>query len=291
MGDFKKLKIWEQAHKLTLESYGLTSPIMKPDTLRSRRPDSPGVVFFGTPDYVLPILEALSEAGWPIVAVVTQSAKPVGRKQILTASPVALWARKQGKAVFTKKPIEIAEGLKLLDAEVGIIAAYGRILPQEIIDVFPKGIINVHPSLLPKYRGPSPISGAIAAGDKETGVTIIKLDDQMDHGPILCQATEPIFLTDTQETLRARLFDIGAKLLVKILPDYLAGRLSLKDQDHSQVSFVTLLKKEHGFIPPEILCAILNGSTFDKRWQIPFIKGRSTRSFHKQAVPHTPNRQ
>src|SRR3989344_3708141 len=190
---------------------------MKPDTLRSRRPDSPGVVFFGTPDYVIPILEGVREAGFDIIAVITQPAKPFGRKQILTASPVALWARKQGKAVFTKKPIEIVEGLKLLDAEVGIIAAYGRILPQEIIDFFPKGIINVHPSLLPKYRGPSPISGAIAAGDKETGVTIIKLDDQMDHGPILCQATEPIFLTDTQETLRARLFDVGAELLARIL--------------------------------------------------------------------------
>lgn len=230
------------------------------------------VVFFGTPDYVIPILEALKEASWSIVAVVTQSDKPVGRKQILTASGVALWAKDQGVTVFTQKQIEIIENLNGLGAEVGVIASYGRILPTEIIDVFPKGIINVHPSLLPKYRGASPIAAAIAAGEEKTGVTIIKLDELMDHGPILDQVTEPILSTDTSEILRARLFEEGAKLLVKTLPDYLTGNLEPKEQDHSRATYVTMLKKEDGFIPPGALDATLKGRTFKDAWQIPFIK-------------------
>lgn len=247
---------------------------MKPDILTSRHPDKPSIVFFGTPDYVIPILDALKEAGYDIAAVVTQPEKAVGRKQVLTPSPVALWANKNGISVITDATA-LQSAVARLGANVGILAAYGKIIKQEVIEAFPKGIINVHPSLLPKFRGASPIAGAIAAGDRETGVTIIRLDEEMDHGPILDQVIEPVLPTDTQETLRARLFEKGARFLVKILPDYLGGKLILKDQEHSRATYVTMFKKEHGFIPPGVLKSALDGIEVREKWEIPFIKNYS----------------
>lgn len=231
------------------------------------------IVFFGTPDYVLPVLESLKGAGYEIAAVVCQPPKPVGRKGILTPSPVAEWADKNNVQIIDSRPKDCVEELNKIGAPVAVLEAYGRLIPQEVIDIFPKGIINVHPSLLPKYRGASPVEGALVSGDIETGVTIMKLDVDLDHGPILSQFTEPINKDDTRVTLRKRLFDRAAKVLIEILPKYLNGEIELKKQDHDQATFTTLMKKEMGFIPPKYVDLALQGQTLQgEKWSIPFVR-------------------
>lgn len=199
------------------------------------------IVFFGTPDYVIPVLESLKSAGHKISAVVTQPDKPVGRKQVLTPSPTKLWATVNKIPVFT-------DFAGLPKADLGIVAAYGRIIPKFLIFNFKFSILNVHPSLLPKYRGASPVQAAIIAGDKQTGVTIMRLDEELDHGPIVSQFSEEIHADDTTGTLRARLFQKAAEVLVTILPAYLEGRTELREQEHKKATFTKILKKEDGKI-------------------------------------------
>src|SRR3989344_2820288 len=196
------------------------------------------IVFFGTPKHVVCVPEELKKAGHEIVAVVPQPPKPVGRKQIITPSPVASWAKVYNIKIFDGNPREIINDLKTLKADIGVLEAYGRILPQELVDhTFTYGIINVHPSLLPKYRGSSPIQAAIFIGDKQTGITVIKLDDQMDHGPILFQKKYPINEDDTLESLQTRLFEESAKILCKVIPDYLEGKIKLVVQKEDDASY------------------------------------------------------
>ena len=171
------------------------------------------IVFFGTPDYVLPILTTLHKkfvtgpGKSPIVAVVTQSPKPVGRKQVITYSPIDHLAHEHGIPMHYSASELAIDGV---EADIGILAAYGEIIRKDVIDLFPHGILVIHPSLLPKYRGASPIPAAIAAGDTTTGVTILKMDEKVYHGPIISQFKEDIVPTDTTETLRARLFERSA---------------------------------------------------------------------------------
>ena len=234
------------------------------------------ILFFGTPEYVIPILEKLKSASHTIVAVVTQPDKPVGRKQTLTPSPVKQWAQSHGIRVLAseKSDEEFVSNIKHLasNIDIGILAAYGNIIPQEVLDLSPVGMLNLHPSLLPKYRGTSPVQAAIVAGDRQTGATIIRMDEKHDHGPIIAQFTEDIKTDDTTETLRARLFQKGAEVLAEVLPAYLEGRVELREQDHKKAVFVRLVKKEHAFIPPHYLAAALEGKEVNKQWPIPFIK-------------------
>lgn len=230
------------------------------------------IIFFGTPDYAIPVVGALKGAGHEIVAVVTQPPKPVGRKKILTPSPIAKWAEKEKIRILDDRPKNVLEQLKEFCAPIAILASYGRIIPQSVIDVFPLGILNVHPSLLPKYRGATPVEAALVAGEKETGVTIIKLDAEMDHGPILAQVSERIQEDDDRINLRARLFQKGAELITEVLPEYIEGKLEPREQRHNDATYVTLFAKGHGFIPPEFLDAALKGIPLRTQWQIPFIK-------------------
>lgn len=230
------------------------------------------LVFFGTPDYVILVLDSLKNAGYEIAAVVTQPPKPVGKKHILTSSPTALWAKKHGVKIFDGKPKEIIEELRILKGELGVLGAYGRILPPELLTIFPHGIINIHPSLLPKYRGASPVQAAIATREKQTGVTIINLDEELDHGPIISQFTEDIREDDTAGSLRQRLFEKASEVLVNMLPAYLENRVEPREQEHEKATYTTLLKKEYGFIPPKYIDAILRGETIQKPFEIPFIK-------------------
>ncbi|MBI5465080.1 methionyl-tRNA formyltransferase, partial [Candidatus Gottesmanbacteria bacterium] len=157
-------------------------------------------IFFGTPEFVIPVAQSLLQAEYcKLCAIVTNPDRPVGREQILTPSPIKSWALKHDIRV-------IDSGLKKLAPDLGILAAYGKIIPQELINLFPKGILVIHPSLLPAYRGASPVQAAILAGDRETGVTIIKMDEKMDHGPIISQFKEKILPDETTKTLRERLF-------------------------------------------------------------------------------------
>ncbi|OGM89187.1 methionyl-tRNA formyltransferase [Candidatus Woesebacteria bacterium RIFOXYD1_FULL_46_19] len=212
------------------------------------------IVFFGTPDYVLPILTSLHKkfvsgpGVSPIAAVVTQSPKPTGRKQILTYSPVDKWAHEHKIDIFYQSSELIKNSVK---ADIGVLAAYGEIIPKTVIDTFPHGILVVHPSLLPKYRGASPIQGAIANGDKQVGVTIIKMDEKMDHGPIVSQFKEETKPDDTTDTLRARLFERSKDVIAEMIEPYLQGKIKPKEQNHDEATYTKIITKQDGFIEAE----------------------------------------
>lgn len=198
------------------------------------------IVFFGNPDYVLPVLKILYKRH-DIVAVVTQPPKPSGRKQLLVYSPVDAWAhRRKIPTIFNFE--------KIPAADLGICAAYGRIIPKFVILNFKFGILNIHPSLLPKYRGTSPIQTAIAEGETQTGVTIIKMDDKVDHGPIVARFKEDISPADTNETLRTRLFEKSAQVVIELIKPYTKGKIKHCKQNDKEATFTKVVKKEDGFV-------------------------------------------
>lgn len=232
------------------------------------------IVFFGTPDYVLPVLTSLHRefslgSVSPIVAVVTQEPRAVGRKQILSYSPIDKWAHKKGIPIFYTPKELIKNSIK---ADLGVLAAYGEIIPQKVIDVFPKGILNIHPSLLPKYRGASPVQAAIASGEKETGVTIIKIDSQLDHGPIVAKFKEEIYEKDTLGTLRERLFSRASEVLNALIEPYLSGKINLRQQNHEEATYTTRVTKRDGFIPAKLLSIALKGEKAKEEMEIAFVK-------------------
>lgn len=198
------------------------------------------IVFFGTPEYVLPILAKLHKYH-EVVGVVTQPPKTSGRNKFLTYSPVDSFAHKR------KIPI-IFEFDDVPEADLGVCASYGRIIPAKVISLFKNGILNIHPSLLPKYRGASPVPHAIKDGLKETGVSIIKMDEKMDHGPIVAQFKEEIKDTDAAESLRDRLFERSADVFIQLIPAYMQNKIKLVSQDDREATFTKTFKKEDGFI-------------------------------------------
>ena len=199
------------------------------------------IIYLGTPEFSAVILEALINSDHEIAAVITNPDAPIGRKQILTPSPVKIIAEKN------KIPIIKLEEIQK-DADLAIVAAYGKIIPKNILNIPRYGTINVHPSLLPKYRGASPIQNTILNGDKKTGVTIMKLDEEMDHGPILAQAELPIAGNDTYESLSQKLTILGEKLLIKTIPDYVSGKIKPVEQKHAEATYTKIIKKEDGKI-------------------------------------------
>ena len=209
------------------------------------------IVFFGTPDYVLPIIRAIHKkfvtgpGKSPIVAVVTQSPKPIGRKQILSYSAIDKWAHEHKLPIFYTADDLLKANL---DFELGVLASYGEIIKRDVINMFSQGILVIHPSLLPKYRGASPVPAAIKNGDTITGVTILKMDEKMDHGPIVTQFKDEILATDTSDVLRNRLFEKSAEVLVETLTPYIQGKIKLKKQDDEKATFTKLVTKQDGFI-------------------------------------------
>lgn len=202
------------------------------------------IIFFGTPEYVIPILETLHK-NYKVVGVVTQPPRIAGRKEIKTFSAVDNWAFKHKLAIIR----DLKE--KLPEADLGIVAAYGQIIPKNIIKHFSCGILNIHPSLLPKYRGPSPTQAAIASGETQTGVTVIKMDELVDHGPIVSFFREEIRPDDTSGSLRERLFKRSAEFLITLIPNYLSGKIKLRQQDHKEASLTKIIKKTDGFVDSE----------------------------------------
>ena len=212
------------------------------------------VVFMGTPEFALPSLRALLNDGrFEVVAVVTQPDKPVGRKQEIMPSPVKKLALEHNLQVLQPEKVKTNsafwEELRKLHPDVIVVAAYGKILPQEILDMPPQGIINVHASFLPKYRGASPIAAAILNGDEETGVTIMKMELEMDTGPIIAKST-PIAIspTDTTTTLTEKLANIGAQTLTEVLPKYMSGEITPQSQDDAQATYTKIIEKEDGLV-------------------------------------------
>jgi len=234
------------------------------------------IVFIGTPDYVVPILQLLhkkfrennnSESG--VVAVLTQTPKPSGRDKKISYSAVDSWAHTHKIPIYFSPLDLIKENVK---ADVGVLASYGGLLPKDLITYFPKGILVIHPSLLPQFRWSSPVPAAIITNTNPTGVSIIKMDDKFDHGPVVTQFKEDVTKDDTYGSLRDRLFEKSAEVLVQMLPAYLSGKINPKAQDDSNASFANMIKKDDAFIPPKILSAALLGKISKTKWPIPFIK-------------------
>ncbi|MDO8583604.1 MAG: methionyl-tRNA formyltransferase [bacterium] len=210
------------------------------------------LLFFGTSSFAVPSLKALAkDPRFSILAVVTQPDRPVGRHAELQAPPVKEAATELGLPVVqfeTVKSDEAFETLKNYGADIAVVASFGQIIPERVLTLTKLGMINVHASILPNYRGASPINEAIKQGDQETGVTIMKMDALLDHGPILKIATEPIHENDTTATLEPRLAKLGADILPDTLVELAEGKLEPVEQDHDKATKVKLLKREDGKI-------------------------------------------
>lgn len=210
------------------------------------------LVFCGTPAFAVPTLEKLVEAGFAVPLVVTQPDRPKGRGMELALSPVKQAALRQGLQVGQPDKIknnqEFREQLATLDPDAVIVVGYGRIIPQWMIDLPPMGNLNLHGSLLPKYRGAAPLQWAIARGETLTGVTTMRIDAGLDTGDILLQKEIPIASEDTAVTLAPRMAAIGADLMVETLHGLSAGAVHPRPQDHSRATLAPILKKEDGRI-------------------------------------------
>lgn len=203
------------------------------------------IIYLGTPDFAVKPLEAILERGYDVVAVISQPDKPVGRKREIKPTPVKEFALSKGLKVLQFDKIrEHVEEIKALDADIMVTCAYGQILSQQIIDITKYGIYNIHASLLPLYRGASPISAAILNGDKTTGVTIMKTEIGIDSGDIVNVSETPIGEDETCGQLFDRLSLIGAKLICETLGLIESGKATLKKQEHERATFCKMIKKE-----------------------------------------------
>jgi methionyl-tRNA formyltransferase len=206
------------------------------------------VIFMGTPEFAVPTLQALDDRH-EVVGVVTQPDRPAGRGRKLTASPVKELALSRGLEVYQpRKFTEPGAVQRLADwqPEIIVVAAFGQILPSTVLELPPRGCLNIHGSLLPRYRGAAPISAAILAGDERTGVTVMLMDEGMDTGPVLAQAETAIGPGDTTATLTAELARLGAELLIGALPAWLVGKIVPQPQDDAQATYCRPLRKEDG---------------------------------------------
>jgi len=202
-------------------------------------------VFFGTPAFAVPVLRSLVEGGGGVAAVYTQPDRPAGRGQTKAEPPVKTAALSLGLEV--RQPPDLrraAEELRAFVADCFVVAAYGLLMPRALLGVPPRGCVNVHPSLLPRYRGPSPVAAAILAGDDFAGVSIMLLDAGMDTGPILSQAAVSVALHDTTGALTAKLAVIGAALLGETLPAWLRGDIDPRPQQEKNATVSRLLSRE-----------------------------------------------
>jgi len=213
----------------------------------------PKIVFFGTPEFSVKILEALGAAGLTPVLIITAPDKPRGRKMRFSPSPVKKWAQEKNIPVEHNY-----DSLKLASADLFVVASFGKILPKKILDIPKHGTLNVHPSLLPKLRGASPIQSAILRGEKETGVTIMLIGEGVDNGPILSQQKLEFPISNFQFLeLEDKLAELGGKLLVETIPKWLNGKIKPQAQDPSKATYTKLITKKDGEIDwnekPEII--------------------------------------
>jgi methionyl-tRNA formyltransferase len=227
------------------------------------------IIYMGTPYFAVPALNALVQGsapgvvlpeGYEIVAVITRPDKPAGRGREIAFSPVKQAALAHGLAVWQpgsfKKP-ENSAALAAYHADLIIVAAFGQILPQIVLDQPRYGTLNIHASLLPKYRGPDPIAEAILQGDSETGVSIMLLDAGVDTGPVLLRRSIPLAEDDTTGSLTLKLAELGAQALLEALPLWVASKIAPIPQDEQQASHTRMLTKEHGKICWDLSAAVL----------------------------------
>lgn len=211
---------------------------------------NPKIIYWGTPYFSAEILRSLINTEYKPIAVITQADKPAGRGSKLKASEVKILAEKEHIPYFQPEKLknpEFLSQLKELKPDLFIIVSYGKIIPKEILAIPKLGTINIHPSLLPRWRGPSPIQSAILAGDKEIGVTIMLVDEEMDHGPILINSKLKIQNLKYEE-LEEVLIKESAKLLIETLPKWINGKIKPIPQKHDQAIYCQMIKKEDGKI-------------------------------------------
>jgi len=209
------------------------------------------VIFFGSAEFGIPCLDALKASANDLVGVFTQPARPAGRKRKPTPTAVATWARQNSTPCTEAENInspEMAEKIAACGGELLVVIAFGQKISQEVIKLHPKAAINVHASLLPRYRGAAPINWAIINGETETGISIITLAERMDAGEILAQTKIPITPDDTAETLYDKLAQIAPALLIETIDRIAAGTAVYTPQDESQITFAHKLKKSDGFL-------------------------------------------
>ncbi|MCF7831736.1 MAG: methionyl-tRNA formyltransferase [Candidatus Pacebacteria bacterium] len=209
----------------------------------------PSIAFFGTPELCIPILQELQSAGIIPVVIVTNPDKPVGRKQIMTPSPVKIWGQENNIPVLEPKKLDtdFQNTFALYNVDLSLVVAYGKIIPETLIHTSTFGTINVHYSLLPKYRGASPVESSILSGDTETGVCIQDMAYDLDSGDIYVQEIIPIDINETAPELRNRLNDIAKKMLVKLIPQIVSGE-AVKTPQTGEPTYCKKTKKEDGQI-------------------------------------------
>ncbi len=211
----------------------------------------PTIVYMGTPDFAVPTLKALLEAGYPIPAVFTQPDRPVGRGQKLAMPPVKALALEHGIPVMQPERLrgnaEMIAQLRDLAPDLIVVVAFGQILPREVLDIPRHGAINVHASLLPRYRGAAPIQWALLNGDSETGVDTMLMEEGLDTGPILLETRVPIPEDETSESLTRRLSEAGARLLLETIPRWVEGDITPRPQADGSV-YAPMIKKEMGIL-------------------------------------------
>lgn len=209
------------------------------------------IIYAGTPEFAVSPLRTLFHGGHEVLAVLTQPDRPAGRGRKLHQSPINQFARQQDIPVYQPRSLKGSEVVKLLramDAELMVVAAYGLILPQTVLDIPSLGCVNIHASILPCWRGAAPIQRAILAGDTQTGITIMQMSAGLDSGDILLQRHCPILSTDTAQSLHDRLTKLGAELITEALEGLGEGRLTPQPQDESQVSYAKKLEKSEAEI-------------------------------------------
>ena len=210
------------------------------------------IIYMGTPDFAVPALKALVEAGYQVTGVVTQMDKPKGRGKAVIETPVKQSAAAYGIPVWQPAKVRDPEFIRLLQEQkpdMIIVAAFGQIIPKAVLDLPPFGCLNIHASLLPAYRGASPIQQAVLAGEKESGVTIMRMGEGLDTGDIISQSVVPLSPDETGGSLFEKLSDEGAALLLRTLPDVFEGRaVYTRQPDESPTPYAAMLKKQSGLL-------------------------------------------
>ena len=259
------------------------------------------LAFLGTPDFAVPALNVLIDSGHDIVAVYSQPARPAGRGKKPTPSPVAARAENAGLAVRTPDSLKTTvekEAFAALDLDLAVVVAYGQILPKAVLSAPRRGCVNLHASLLPRWRGAAPIQRAIMAGDRETGVDLIQMEAGLDTGPVLAEVRTPIGPRDTAADLHDRLAGLGADLLKNALPDLLAGRLEPRGQTADGVTYAHKIDKSEArldwSLPADRLDAQIRGlSPFPGAWtriggeRVKILLARPESAHGRAAAPGT----
>lgn len=212
----------------------------------------PSIVYFGTPGFSVTVLDALRKENYPIAGVVTTPDRPKGRKGTLTPSPVKLYAQENHLQIFDPASLKnnntIVKQLRALEPTLFIVFSYGKIIPDELLAIPQKGSLNIHPSLLPKYRGPSPVQGQILGGETDTGVSIIEMTDKVDAGPIIFQQTMKMPENATFQSLIEVLSELSVNVINTVILGYVDSKNTVVHQDNSKATFTKIITKQDGYV-------------------------------------------